>query len=219
MKRTKAVTKCKKHSDRKLSLFCKTADCQRAICELCLIKEHISRKVVDIAEEEKKKKEAVKAIANELTSELAVAREHLLKAKNRLEEDSSTTLAILKERKRETIKLYNDMIKSVIDQRNICNQEVEKEVSSIDSEVKLINDIREGWVGNKTSTSLCPDELAEIQQIKNRVHGYLAQEKTFQYYKHNKEDYARENLEMRLKREKIVVSLSGARNSNSRHRS
>ena len=111
------------------------------------------------------------------------------------------------------------MIKSVIDQRNICNQEVEKEVSSIDSEVKLINDIREGWVGNKTSTSLSPDELAEIQQIKNRVHGYLAQEKTFQYYKHNKEDYARENLEMRLKREKIVVSLSGARNSNSRHRS
>ena len=103
MKITKAVTKCKKHSDRKLSLFCKTADCQRAICELFLIKEHISRKVVDIAEEEKKKKEAVKAIANELTSELAVARENLLKAKNRLEEDSSTTLAILKERK--TMKL------------------------------------------------------------------------------------------------------------------
>ena len=219
MKITKAVTKCKKHSDRKLSLFCKTVDCQRAICELCLIKEHISHKVVDIAEEEKKKKEAVKVIANELTSELAVARGNLLEAKNRLEEDSLTTLAILKERKKETIKLYNDMIKSVTDQRNTCNQEVEKEVSSIDSEVKLIIDIREGWTGNKTSISLPPDELEEIQQIKKRVHRYLSKGKTFQYYTHNKEKYTPENSEVRLKREKIVVSLSDARNSNSSHKS
>ena len=219
MKRTNAVTKCKKHNDRKLSLFCKTVDCQRAICELCLIKEHISHKVVDIAEEEKKKKEAVKAIANQITSELAVARGNLLQAKNRLEEDSSTTLAILKERKKETIKLYNNMIKSVTDQRNTCNQEVEKEVSSIDSEVKLINDITEGWTRNKTSTSLPPDELGEIQQIKKRVHGYLSKGKTFQYYTHNKEEYTPENSEMRLKRKEIVVSLSDARISNSRHRS
>ena len=143
----------------------------------------------------------------------------MLEAKNRLEEDSSTTLAILKERKKETIKLYNDMIKSVRDQRNTCNQEVEKEVSSIDSEVKLINDITEGWIGNETFTSLTPDELEEIQQIKKRVHGYLSKGKTFQYYTHNKEEYTPENSEVRLKREKIVVSLSDARNSNSSHKS
>ena len=50
------------------------------------------------------------------------------------------------------------MIKSVTDQRKTCNQEVEKEVCSIDSEVKLIINIREGWTGNETSTSLSPDE-------------------------------------------------------------
>ena len=105
------------------------------------------------------------------------------------------------------------------DQRNTCNQEVEKEVGSIDSEVKLIIDIREGWTGNKTSTSLPPDELEEMQQIKKRVHGYLSKGKTFQYYTHNKEEYTPENSEMRLKRKEIVISLSDARNSNSRHRS
>ena len=109
------------------------------------------------------------------------------------------------------------MIKSVTDQRNTCNQEVEKEVCSIDSEVKLIIDIREGWTGNETSTSLSPDELEVIQQIKKCVHGYLSKGKTFQYYMHNKEEYTSENSEIRLKCKEIVISLSDARNSNSCH--
>ena len=209
----KVFSKCKQHNDRKLSLFCKTAGCRKPICELCLIKEHMGHEVVDIAEEQKKK-EAIKAIANELTSELAVARENLLEAKIHLEEDNATALAMLKERKTETIKLYDNMMKSVADQINISNEEVDKEISSIDSDLKLINDIIKGETRDKTSEGLSPDELEEIQQIKERIQGFLSQEKTFKYYKRNDEERAPENPKMRLKPEKIVVNLSDARNSN-----
>lgn len=59
----------------------------------------MGHEVVDIAEEQKQKKEAIENIADELTSKLTAAQSCLLNTKEQLEKKNGATLAVLKERK------------------------------------------------------------------------------------------------------------------------
>ena len=180
MKRNNVFAKCKEHNEKELSLFCKTVHCQKPICQLCLIKEHMGHEVVDIAEEQKQKKEAIKNIAHELTSKLTPAQSCLLKTKEQLEKKNGATLAVLKERKTEVIKIFNKMIKDVTNQINTSNKEVDEEVSIISRELEVVTGIKERAMESSTTKSEIPDGLGIIQEIRDRIErNFLLPERTF----------------------------------------
>ena len=141
----------------------------------------MGHEVVDIAEEQKYKKEAIKNIADELTTGLTVARENLLKARKSMEKYNSATLAMLKERKTKIMNLMDKKIKDVTNQIDTPNEEVDEEVDSIDGNLKLVNSTKERSAKSKISDSFSTldCELERIQQIMDHVQKYLLQEKIF----------------------------------------
>ena len=171
IKKKNTFARCKLHDGKELNLFCKTADCQRNICQLCLLKEHIGHEVVDIAEEQKQKKEQINNIADELTSELTVARENLLEARKSMEKCNTASLAMLKKRKADAINLMDKVINDVTNQINVSNEEVDKEVDSIDADLKLVCSTKERAAKSKISEDFAAVdvELERFQQIKDRV--------------------------------------------------
>ena len=166
----------------------------------------MGHEVVDIAEEQKQKKEEIKNIADELTSELTVARENLLEARQSMEKCNTASLAMLKKRKADAINIMDKVIKDVTNQINVSNEEVDKEVDSIDDDLKLVCSTKERAAKSKISEGFAAAdvELERLQQIKDRVKKYILQEKTFQYYENDA-----------AKPEKMVVNLSDTRNANS----
>ena len=206
IKRNNAFAKCKEHDDKELSLYCKTNDCRKSICQLCLIKEHMGHEVVDIAEEQKEKKETIRNIADELTSHLTVVQRYLLKTKENLEKKNRTTLATLKERRTEAVKLFNKMIKGVTSQINTSNQEVDQEIDIVNRELELVNGLKERTAESCTSDQ--PDSLAIIQEIQERVEkNFLTSEKSFQYGKFNDNKRAREEHGISITRKTMEIQL------------
>ena len=194
-----------------MSLFCKTADCQQPICQLCLIKEHMGHEVVDIAEEQKEKRETIKNIADELTSQLTLIQRNLLKTKECLKKRNENTLAVLKERKTKAIKLFNQMIKVVTNQIDTSNNEVDQEVSIINRELELVNSVRERAVESCTNKGEIPDGLAIIQEIRERVErNFLSSEKSFRYCKVNDSKKAREEGGTNITQKTMQVQLFDA---------
>ena len=215
MKRNNFFAKCKEHFDKELSLFCKAAGCQQPICQLCLIKGHLSHKVVDIVEEQKQNEEAIKNIADDLISKLTAAQSSLLKTKGCLEKKNGTALAVLKKRKTEAIQFFNIIIQIVSGQMNTSNEEVDQQLGIISRELKLVNGVKNGASRSYTTKRDLPNNLAIIQEIRDRVQtNVLSAERTFQYYKLNDTERA-EAFGIDITSKAMKIQLSDAKKGRS----
>ena len=100
---------------KELSLFCTQPQCNKPICQICLLKDHAGHvdSVVDIAEDLNEKQKWLMAKVNELVKDLPVAKLELAKIKEEADKTNKRCIAMLESQKKETNAIFDAMIKKV----------------------------------------------------------------------------------------------------------
>ncbi len=131
--------KCLNHKARDLNLYC--GDCDGAMCELCMNKEHVGHDVVDMSDQIDLKKAEIIQKEEKYTT----LQKKLAKAKETLAEDTEKTLTKITETrdalKREIDVIFDGMTKRVTDQNDKTSQELVNSEKDVADFLKQIRDM------------------------------------------------------------------------------
>ena len=125
IRRNQGQGKCETHG-KELSLLCTQAQCNKPICQICLLKDHAAHvdNVVDIAEDLNEKKEWLTNKVNELIKDLPIANLELTRIKEEANKANKKCIATLESQKKETIAVFDAMIKKI----SAHNQSMKKKI-------------------------------------------------------------------------------------------
>ena len=130
---------CREHR-KEASFYCKEVGCQKVICNTCLVKLHKFHDIVDIHEELNEQQELlenkVKTLKVILETKMAVA----LAAKAKAEESFNCSLRKINSRREEIIELFDQMKNDLTEKQNEVNGEIQREITSIDSNMNYLNE-------------------------------------------------------------------------------
>ena len=91
-----SVEECPVHHKEK-SLYCKNSHCQKAVCQVCMVKHHRAHEVVDIKEEQKEKYRNIESCVDAVVGEIAKNKNKPVKVGEELESHNQACFRNLKD--------------------------------------------------------------------------------------------------------------------------
>ena len=177
----KKFPKCSAHG-RELSLYCSDKRCKTAICQVCLIKNHLvhGSSVVDISEDWEEKKDLLLTEVNALTKEVEDTKTKYLEKKEQVAEKNAKCIAAIKSRRRE----LDAMIRTVSDHTPKVAKTVDENVKTMDVFLTNLEDIR---TSETTTYENVRGKLESIAEIERRFQLYtvLSNDNNFEYYEYS----------------------------------
>ena len=122
-----------------LILYCKRDGCLKEICQMCKMTGHKGHLVVSIEEERSAK---VKELES-LSGRIRIYRTQLLAAKKKVRDEGEDSLKRLRKRKREQIKIYDDLIKQMQNGIKDTDAEMDAKVSTLDAVAPALKKFKE----------------------------------------------------------------------------
>ena len=178
---------CKYHG-KELSLFCKSSDCQMAICQLCMIKHHKTHEVTDIDEDRNVKFEALVSCIGSLTKDLQTFKKSMVAAKQKLKSEHATCTSTLEKRKEEYLKRlaakFDNLILRDSSQMANVGANIDNDIAIIDENLTLLR----SFSGNNDTDSSHDDittKLEIVQNIATQVKTNLSVKRCYQYHQYN----------------------------------
>ena len=196
--------RCKDHG-KELSLFCQEADCQVAICQSCLSKNHKKHDVVELEEE----------IKNNVITEVEKIRKNL-KSKMRLissvkenvETKTEESVNDLKQKQEEINRQIQKMIKKALETKRETNLHLDDELTAMNVNVVLLDNIFQN-IERKDEMSY--EEIAVIQEMVKEIHEnnikHFSGTRNFRYPKISMDQHILESLEKAVVSEDIAIDL------------
>ena len=138
------IERCNEHNKDK-DIYCKDQHCQKAICSLCLVKEHTGHEIVDIVE--KITSDTLFERIQSATKDLQAWRTNILFAKDMVDKRNESCLEMVNGRKdaltKRIAEKYEVMEKDVSEQLDELNKNIKEEVAKIDSHLVELEIIQE----------------------------------------------------------------------------
>ena len=192
---------CKEHK-RELSLKCK--DCQKVICQLCLVKDHKCHAVTDIIEEHQEKiKNMVQFLLRRRFGQMLVLKK------------SQNTLTQLEKVKKEHMDKFDNMIKNVA-----------KDLSHVKDNIECCEkEIKELVTKSKNVRKSGRVKKEEVESIRNALSGRNEKKLPCRYFKYHQPS-APENLFGKLEEKRVslpqfrvvfTIDLPNYRNADGNH--
>ena len=156
------IAKCEEHG-KELTLYCRCNGCQTAICSKCLTASHRKHDVVDIEErqkeiEEKQVKDLIAKITME-SVEMTIKKKAIADVKEEIYDFYATyskELATSQEKLVNQIRERFDVLKKNLDDHtSVIVQDIDKDITSIDQHLEVINGIKM----NVTSGLASPEDV------------------------------------------------------------
>ena len=160
---TRAYGRCKDHG-KELSLFCQEPDCQIAICQTCLTKYHKKHDFVELDEDVKKN---VILEVEQLRKNLESKINLIPPVREDVEKKTEESINELKRKQEEINKKIEQIIKKAIDTKRKINLNLDDELSAINVNVVLLQNIFEN-IERKDEMSY--EEIADIQETVKEIH-------------------------------------------------
>ena len=139
---------CSTHK-KDLILYCKRDGCLKEICQMCKMKGHKGHLVVSIEEERSAK---VKELES-LSGRIRIYRTQLLATKRKVRGEGEDSLKRLRKRKREQIKIYDDLIKQMQNGIKDTDAEMDAKVSTLDAVTPALKKFKETLDVNDIGTA------------------------------------------------------------------
>ena len=128
-------SKCATHG-KEASLYCYGNKCQKAICQLCLLKHHKSHEVVDIHEELKEKGKTLSENLQKLKEVLEGRKSKMVEAKKDIKKKNKVCVSKLQTTKEEHLRIISERYDELIKEAN-C--EMKHGIADIDDELVTLN--------------------------------------------------------------------------------
>ena len=152
-----------------MSLFCKTTGCKRAICQLCLIKNHVGHNVVDIVEEHTRKLEILFSKVETVAKDLESKRARILATSDEMMKTSRTCLTTLKVAKDVVLKKvgeeFDKMMEDTSLQMTQISEKVRSDLAAIGANLDLMQSIKENTSKSIISVEDIADKLDTIDSL------------------------------------------------------
>ena len=171
--------KCQAHG-KELSLYCAHNQCKTAICQVCLIKDHMSHggSVVDISEDLEEKKEHLLNKVDSLTKEVEDTKTNYLKKRELITENNAACIAAIESRRRE----LDDMIRKVTDHTPEVTETIDENVKTMDGFLTNLEDLRKS---ETTTYENVREKLESVAEISRCFQMILSDENNFEFYDYN----------------------------------
>ena len=128
-------SKCAAHG-KEVSLYCYGNKCQKAICQLCLIKHHRNHDVVDIHEELKEKGKIFSENLQKLKEVLEGKKSKMLEAKKDIKKKNKLCVSQLQTTKEEHLRIISERYDELVKE---ANGEMKHGIADIDDELVTLN--------------------------------------------------------------------------------
>ena len=171
--------KCQGHG-KELSLYCAHNQCKTAICQICLIKDHMAHggSVVDISEDLEEKKEHLLDQVDSLIKEVEDTKTSYLKKREPITEINAACIAAIESRRRE----LDDMIWKVTDHTPEVTETIDEHVKTMDGFLTNLEDLRKC---ETTTYDNVLEKLESVADIDRCFQMILSNENSFEYYEYS----------------------------------
>ena len=186
--------KCKEHS-RDLSLFCQNAECKRPICQLCMIKEHRSHEVEDMAKVLWERLSTLIGRIDSMVMQVGHNKNLFVLTGAEVEKLYQLCIKNIEECRDKSIKILHGMferkIQAIKDSSNKTKTDIEKNIELTDEKLALLDNIRKTTTESKSTLEDFEkigeliDDIAMKENASDSVKTYLYpsyEQKTYLYY-------------------------------------
>ena len=145
---------CKDH-DRPISFFCNNPDCQKEICQICMIEQHKKHEFLDLHNLQEEKRKILLANTESLKKDILNNKSKLLDTKEELSENLSTCTKTIEEEKNKKVDTVTRIVTQKYDRllESVRNTKTE-EIKAIENDVKIFD-----------------QQISQLKHIEENMHG------------------------------------------------
>ena len=145
---------CKDH-DRPISFFCNNPDCQKEICQICMIEQHKKHEFLDLQNLQEEKRKILLANTESLKKDILNNKSKLLETKEELSENLNTCTKTIEDEKNKKVETVTRIVTQKYDRllefvRNTKTEEIrviENDVKIFDQQISQLKHIEENMHG------------------------------------------------------------------------
>ena len=156
--------KCEEHS-RDHSLFCQNAECKRPICQLCMIKEHRSHEVEDMAHVLRGKFSTLVGRIDSMVKQVEHNKNLFVLTGAEVEKLYQPCIKNIEECRDKSIEMLHGMferkIQAIKDSSNKTKTDIEKDIKLTDEKLAFLDNIRKTTTESKSTL----EDFAKIEEL------------------------------------------------------
>ena len=172
-KPTKKMEMCKRH-DREITFFCNNPDCQKEICQICILEEHKKHEFLDLKNLQEEKRRILLVNTEALKKDIQTNKAKLLDTKEEMTENLNTCTKKIQEEKRAKIESvtrivtdkYDQLLQSVTHIKTEEIDTIDKDVKIFDQQISELKDIETNMEGEGSKKL---DEIMNKNKLFNDV--------------------------------------------------
>ena len=193
---------CVEH-ERVIDFYCSSPECQKSICGVCLINEHITHNVLDLKKLREEKYKLLSRNIEFLKDSLQSNKEKILEKRKDLNQNLEKCVAQIKIEKETKIKAvtkflsnrYDDLLNAVRDHKDNENKKIAEDTKAIEEKLKQL-DSTEAELNPKTfSLEDVNMKLTTVTEIAAQIENNLAGTRTFKHFEYKEVETSVEDVE------------------------
>ena len=195
---------CERHGE-ELNLFCTESRCRKAICRLCLRKQHRGHVAFPIEDHER---DVLMQELETINKNLATKVEMISAAKKNIEHRTKVVMEEIQKKKEEFFRHFEKMIKEIEEKNKLEHTYIDKEVSAIKSNIDLLKSLKQNI---EKEEEMRHEEIMSSQEtvrgIIENINANLPGERSFGYPAASLNPSSAEEILGGVTREEITISM------------
>lgn len=190
--------KCKDHG-RDASMYCQSSECEKSICQMCVLNAHRNHDVVDIVQDQLEKSKTITSTAESLANDLRAVKEKMLTPQKNLESKYNECKDDLLKSKERELKRIEECFDVLVEEASqLCNEMTEnigQEITEVDTKLDQIDDMCQN-TSPETPRSELIARLKNLEDLRSEVDLKFSKVRIYKYFTHDKPATSEDGLKM-----------------------